>query len=292
VAPLDVVIASPARTLNFLVVDVALSQGYYAAEGLNVQHVVMRSDTALAGLVAGEVDLTTSTGSLARAIPGGLPAKVLMYMVGAPNHSMYAAPGIQDVKDLVGKPFGIESPVSDVRVIADTMFRANGVDPAEVSYIGLGSERLPALFGGSVMGTLLSPPEDLRAEHEGFVRLGRARDVMGMPMAGLGASSQRTADDEAKIKRTLRATLAALGFVRDNRAATARLIAAQYDMSPEEAERAYDTMVWSPDGEVSPESVQLVLNFVERTGEFGRPIVSDEIVDYSLLRQVRGEAAR
>src|SRR5207302_4219341 len=109
-APLDVVIASPARTLNSLVVDVALSQGFYARERLNVQHVTMRSDTALAGLVAGEVDLTTSTGSLARAIPGGLPARGLMYMVGAPNHSMYAAPSVRDGKDLVGQPFGIESP--------------------------------------------------------------------------------------------------------------------------------------------------------------------------------------
>jgi len=63
-------------------------------------------------------------------------------------------------------------------------------------------------------------------------------------------------------------------------------------MDQEEAERAYDSMVWAADGEVSPESVQLVLNFVERTGDIGRSVSHDEIVYYSLLRQVRAQPAR
>ncbi len=291
-APLDVVIASPARSLNFLVVDLALGQGFFAREGLNVQHVTMRSDTAIAGLVAGQVDLTTSTGSLARAIPTGVPARVLMYMVGAPNHAMYVQPGIKEMKDLVGQPFGIESPVSDVRVIADAMFRGNGIDPSDVSYRAVGNERLPALFAGSIAGTLLAPPEDIAAEREGFVRLARARDYVGMPMAGLGAGLQRTPEDDEKRKRVLRASLQALAFVRDNRPATTQFIAAHHNMDQEEAERAYDSMVWTADGEVSPESVQLVLNFVERTGDIGRSISPDEIVDYSLLREIRAQPGR
>ncbi|HWP29501.1 MAG TPA: ABC transporter substrate-binding protein [Chloroflexota bacterium] len=291
-APLDVIIASPAQSLNFLVIDVALAHGFFAREGLNVQHVTMRSDTAIAALIAGEIDMTTSTGSLARAIPTGVPAKVLLYMVAAPNHSLYVHPSIRSVRDLVGQPFGIESPVSDVRVIAEAVLRGHGVDPATVSFRAIGSERLAALFSGAIMGTMLAPPEDVIAEREGFVRLARGRDYISMPMAGLGASVRYTQEEREKVRRVFRATLAALAFVRDNPPATIEFIASRFNMDREQAERAYEAMVWTRDGEVSPESVKGVLEFIERTGNLGRSVSPDEIVDYTLLREVRAALER
>jgi NitT/TauT family transport system substrate-binding protein len=290
--PLDVVIASPAQSLNFLVVDVAVAEGFYAREGLNVQHIVMGSNTAIAALIAGEVDLTTSTGSLARAIPTGVPAKVLMYMVGAPNHSMYVHPSIRDMRDLIGKPFGIESPVSDVRVIAEAMFRGNGIDPSEIPFRAVGQERMAGLLSGSIAGTLLSPPEDVLAEREGFVRLANGRDYVQMPMAGLGTNLKATQEDREKIRRVFRATLKALDYVRDNRPAIVQFIASRFEMDREQAERAYDTMVWTTNGEVSGENVKGVLEFVERVSNLNRSVPVEEVVDYTLLREVRAEMGR
>ena len=290
--PLKAVIASPALSLNFLVVDVALAEGFYAREGLTVEHVTMPSNTAIAGLIAGEVDVTTSTGSLARAIPTGVPARVLMYMVGAPNHALYAHPSVRNMRDLVGKPFGIESPVSDVRVIAESIFRAHGVDPREVNFIAVGPERLSGLLSGSIAGTLLSPPEDILAEREGFVRLANGREHIHMPMAGLGTSVRYTQDERGKLKRIMRATLNALAFVRENRPAVVDFIASRYNMDREQAERAYEAMVWTTDGEVSRDSVKGVLEFIERTDNLNRSVPPEEIVDYALLREVRAEMGR
>jgi ABC-type nitrate/sulfonate/bicarbonate transport system substrate-binding protein len=289
---LDVVISSPAQSLNFLVVDVAVAEGFYAREGLNVQHVMMSSNAAIAALMSGEVDMTTSTGSLARAIPTGVPAKVLLYMVGAPNHSMYVHPSIREMRDLVGKPFGIESPVSDVRVIADTMFRAHGIDPADVTFLAVGAERLAALMSGSIMGTLLAPPEDVLAEREGFVRLARGRDHVQMPMAGLGTNIKYTQDEREKLRRVFRGTLKALDYVRDNRPAVVEFIGAKFGMDREQAERAYDSMVWTTNGEVSSENVKGVLEFIERAGNLNRSVPVDEVVDYAFLREVRAEMGR
>src|SRR5690242_1939868 len=115
----DVTIGSAAATLNVVAVDVAVERGFFAEEGVRVRHAVMKSDATIAGLVTGEVQFTGATGSLARAIPMGMPAKVVMFMVKAPNSSMYAQPDVQRVEDLLGPPFGVNALVSDVRVIAD-----------------------------------------------------------------------------------------------------------------------------------------------------------------------------
>src|SRR5947209_5537423 len=108
----DVTIGSAAATLNVVAVDVAVEQGFFAAEGLRVHHSIMKSDATIAGLVTGEVQFTGATGSLARAIPMGMPAKVVMFMVKAPNSAMYAQPGVQRVEELAGQPFGVNALVS------------------------------------------------------------------------------------------------------------------------------------------------------------------------------------
>lgn len=63
-------------------------------------------------------------------------------------------------------------------------------------------------------------------------------------------------------------------------------------MDREQAGRADEAMVWTRDGEVSPESVKGVLEFIERTGNLGRSVSPDEIVDYTLLREVRAALER
>src|SRR5215210_6151310 len=182
----DVTIGSAAATLNVVAVDVAVERGFFAEEGARVQHSIMKSDATIAGLVTGEVQFTGATGSLARAIPMGMPASVVMFMVKAPNSALYAQPDVRRVQDLVGQSFGLNALASDVRVIADHVFRGYGVDPQQVNYVAVGEDRVPALLGGSIKATMLSPPQDLLAEREGFVRLARASDHIQIPMAGLG----------------------------------------------------------------------------------------------------------
>jgi ABC-type nitrate/sulfonate/bicarbonate transport system substrate-binding protein len=285
----DVTIGSAAATLNVVAVDVAVEHGFFAQEGVLVQHTIMKSDATIAGLVSGEVHFTGATGSLARAIPMGLPASVVLFMVKAPNSSMYAHRDVRRVEDLAGQPFGVNSLVSDVRVIADHVFRGHGVDPQQVGYVAVGEDRIPALLGAQIKGTMLSPPVDLLAEREGFVRLARASDHIQIPMAGLGASRSALQQDREMVRRTLRAMLRTIAFLQDDREQAVQFIARKFEMTREEAERAYDSMVWSRNGEVSSEGLKVSIDYVQETANVGREIRPDEIVDYSVLREVQRE---
>jgi NitT/TauT family transport system substrate-binding protein len=287
--PYEASIGVAAMTLNVVALDVALEHGFFAEEGVRVTNSVMKSDASIVGLVSGEVDFTAATGSLARAIPMGLPASVVMFMVKAPNSSMYAPRDVRRVEDLAGQPFGVNALASDVRVIADYIFRGHGVDPQRVSYLAVGEDRIPALVSGQIKGTMLSPPIDFLAEREGFVRLARASDHIQIPMAGLGTSTQTLQTQREMVRRMLRAMLRTLAFIEDNPERAIPFIAAKFEMTREEAERAYESMVWARNGEVSPEGLKVSIDQVKEAAKIERDVRPEEIVDYSVLREVQRE---
>ncbi len=86
--------------------------------------------------------------------------------------------------------------------------------------------------------------------------------------------------------------LKATDYVRDNRAAAVAFIAREYQMDAAQAERAYEAMVWTRDGEVGPDALNASLDFIEQAANLGRDVPPEEVVDYALLREVRAELGR
>src|SRR6202030_3820719 len=84
---------------------IALDQGFFAAEGLQVDLVFVQSSAALVQqIAAGSLGIATQTGLAdpLRAVGMGAPIAVVRIDVQAPPYALVAKPGITNVKELKG----------------------------------------------------------------------------------------------------------------------------------------------------------------------------------------------
>ena len=72
-------------------------KGFFAAEQIEPQLVMMAPPTAIAALVAGELDFSSTTGAATSAIMRGLPIRRVFYVQQDPVHVLLAQPEIKSV---------------------------------------------------------------------------------------------------------------------------------------------------------------------------------------------------
>ena len=71
-------VSAPSRSLTWFPAQLTREKGFYRAERLDVDFVVMKPQVALQALIAGDVGYTTALGSTMRAGVRGLPPRVVM----------------------------------------------------------------------------------------------------------------------------------------------------------------------------------------------------------------------
>ena len=75
-------------------------KGFYRAEGLDVDYVIMKPQVAMQALIAGDVGYTTALGSTIRAALRNVPFRVVMTIADKPLFALIAQPGIHSVEEL------------------------------------------------------------------------------------------------------------------------------------------------------------------------------------------------
>ena len=68
---------------------------------------MMSPPTAIAALVAGELDFSSTTGAATSAIMRGLPLRRYFYVQAEPAHVLLAQPEIKSIQELNGKTIGV-----------------------------------------------------------------------------------------------------------------------------------------------------------------------------------------
>lgn len=149
--------------------------GAFKAEGLEVEMVYIEARSAIAALVAKEVDAVeiSAPGMIPAALAGGdvtMIAGLLNKMI----FSFHAQKEIKSAEQLRGKVIGTDrvGTASDYggRVALTLM----GLKPeSDVQPLRLGGSAIlwPALQAGQIMGAPLTPPQSFRADALGYTRL-------------------------------------------------------------------------------------------------------------------------
>jgi ABC-type nitrate/sulfonate/bicarbonate transport system substrate-binding protein len=106
-APMKVTIHIPSKSLSIMPYYFGKDKGFFAAEQIEPQLVMMAPPTAIAALVAGELDFSSTTGAATSAIMRGLPLRRVFYVQQDPVHVLLAQPEIKSIQDLVGKAVGV-----------------------------------------------------------------------------------------------------------------------------------------------------------------------------------------
>jgi NitT/TauT family transport system substrate-binding protein len=289
-----VMIATPSQGPFEMPVVVAMRNGYFKKEGLEVHKIQIQPEIAVKALVAGEVDYSLALGSSVRAAMIGVPIKVVAAMTSRPLHVFIARPEIQFARNLRGKTIGVDSFAGTVDYLSRVAARYLGLDPdRDVSMVDTGDSalRLAALKTGVIDATAVDVVLAVKAEEEGFKRLVYLGDIIDLPVSGVAVTGAKLANNREQIKKVIRATLRGVHFIKQNRPETLRIMQSYLRITPAQAARIYDASIRSltDDGFVSERAIALDMRRAkEELSPVKDPPLS-QVADWSLLGEIKLE---
>lgn len=289
-------IAIPSTTQAVLPFTIARDKGYYRAEGLDVELILMSAPIASRALLSGDVTVATVGGAGLPPLLRGSPFKFLFTSYNRAMFWLYAKPEIRDVKSLKNKRVGVSGIGSGPDSLMREILRLNGLDPnRDVTVLSLGV--MPTIFSGLQSGivdaAMLSPPVTFKAEEAGF------RELVAFPKQDLvelqGSVLVREASlqsDPAQLERFLRGTYKGFLYIKENRAGTIPVVANYLRVSDTVAAKAYDQVVrpsMTQDGTLSLETQTKAVEHVLTRLNLKEAPPMAKIFDFSLTRKVIAE---
>jgi NitT/TauT family transport system substrate-binding protein len=273
----------------------AMDQGLWQQHGLDVDLMLISgTPTAMAALMAGEVDFSTGAAEAVLGVQAQNPDVVaVLNSSAAPAHRMIVTPDVQRIEDLRGKRMGVFQVGDGNYVLISKVLAKYGMNPErDVAWIGVGggnmSGLVSALAAGAIDGTLLPPPNDLPGIKAGGHVLFALAD-MDLPYAGLPEYTMRRTIEQRRP--VVEAFLA--GIVDGIRL---------YKADPEQAKEALrqrggmtdaETVDWTYEAYrskaiadrplVSQEAFQSVLDSLVESEPVLRQVQLDKAIDNSVL---------
>lgn len=285
-------VGTPAQGLLELPVVVALRNGYFHTEGLEVQRIQIVPEISVKALVAGEIDFSLSWDASIRAALSGAPIQAVAGLVLRPLYVLLSRAEVRSGGDLSGKLVGIDVSGSMIDFVSRVAVRYLGAEPQlKVVEIGHSGFRLAALKAGEIHATAVDVAAAAKAEDDGFHRLLYVGDIMEMPVAGIFVSRFALASQRDQVKRFLRATLRGSRFILHQRADTIRILQHHLKLTSSQAARSYDTAraAFAGDGLVPDRLLAFsVRRAKEKFAGAGAGALND-VADGSLLREILAE---
>lgn len=265
----------------------ALSRGFFRAEGLEIEMIQMNPRLAATAIVNGDVSYADAFASTYRASLQGFPIKLALVHQKKGPYFLLARPEIKEIQQLKGKKFGVSTIRGADHLVAEELMLSKGFNPAQVQPVGIGdaATRYHAMIGGAIDATAVATPQDLMLKQKGFSMLAGPPEV-GIPGSGVFTSEKFLRENPLAVKKTIRALLRAHNFILDNRAETIQAMMQWLPQSPEVAAHSYDIEMraLARDGLMTDAELEAL---GVKLGEKKRPL--DEVRDFSLLRQALKE---
>ena len=282
----------PVKSLNFLPLYVGHDEGLFAAEGLEVEIVVMPAEVGMAGLVSGSLDYSAAGTAALRAATNGVPVRALGFMSVQPTFYLMSKPNIRTLTDLRQKVIATSSLGSSGIEIARIAVQRAGLDPQEDIQIlptGATANAYTALVSGQVDAAVLSVPFNVQAEHDGFYPLLYAGDITSSPESGLATSVDRLQAEPDQVTRMLRVMLRSVAYVRDHKPEVTERIAREFSVSQDLADGAYETMLrsYSQNGEIVATAIEDIIRTQRAEQGIAQEITVGDVADFGPLRQAQ-----
>jgi NitT/TauT family transport system substrate-binding protein len=269
---------------------IALDQGFFAAEGLQVDLVYVPSSAALVQqLAGGSLGIATQTGLAdpLRAVGMGAPVAVVRIDVQVPPYDLVAKPGITSMKDLKGKVISLGGPKDITRIYVDRMLEPSGVKDGDFDMVfaGATTARASALLAGAVDAAILLPPFDFQAVAKGFNSLGLTMNyVKDLPFSGTAVNVAWANANKATLEKLLRAKSKAIAWFEDeqNSAGALRILKTASSMNEDDVYKAYkffhDGHFFEPTGKVSRAKLSALAKAMESLGDLPGALDVDKLI--------------
>ncbi|MBM2802317.1 MAG: transporter substrate-binding protein [Deltaproteobacteria bacterium] len=285
------IIHIPTKSLTSMPLFFGKDKGFFTREGVDVDLVLMSPPTAIAALVAGELDFSTTVGAGISATMRGLPIKRVLYIQQYVTFSLMTAPEIKTVRDLVGKSLGAVALTDATAIAAREILKGSGIDPSAVNFFYTQSTESSrtALTSKKIAAAMLPPPFAEETEVRGFNRLAEAKDFAPLSGIGLLASADLLKKNPAKGVAVIRAVLRTMGYMRDpkNHSELIDYILRIHKIDANVAAHALATVmaVYSKDGTKPADAVQSEIDIYREALKISQPFTAENLEDMTYLKR-------
>jgi ABC-type nitrate/sulfonate/bicarbonate transport system substrate-binding protein len=200
----------------------AMDKGFYKAEGLDAQFVVLQARALVTAGLSGNVDLVPIPSGGAQA---ALSGAAITYIVGESLKSQWTIvvpKSIDKIESLKGKTLGYGRPGSadydEGALVLQRFFRMEvGKDYKVISFQGE-ADRVGALINGDIQGALISVPHAARASAAGMKVLLRTGDYIARAGGTFWGTKEFVDQNPETVKKFIRAIAKAVMYFRDDKA--------------------------------------------------------------------------
>ena len=289
------------KTLFFMPYYVGQKKGFYAAENLKVEPVLIgRSDVQLAALLAGELQIGSLNADATIVIneKGGN----LKVIAGVDNSAPYILVGgktTKKVDDLKGAIIGVSALRGGATSILLDYLKSKGLlyprDFTMVVISGGTSARLISLEGGAIAGTVLGIPYSDIAIDQGFNKLGDTLELIPTYQFNAVTINPAWAEkNRTSVVRFLKAHIRSLRWIYKQPDQAAEFFTQEMGVKPPYARRGVDyftkNKIFPIDGAVTLDGLKVNIEVQARDGVLKEPLPPPEkYVDLSYLKQAQKE---
>jgi ABC-type nitrate/sulfonate/bicarbonate transport system substrate-binding protein len=274
---------------------VAKHEGFYRAEGLDVELIHLGAAPSVQAVLAGEADFTGAAAAATPAILAGSGMKFVVVLTDRPPWSLIAAPDIPTVAALKGKRLGVQVRHSLMELAGHDILRQAGLDPLQdvtwLAIAGTPANRLGALAGGAVDGAILSTPENFRAQQEGFREL-KFVGEMKLIVGAMAASNRVIQERTPMVERFVRATVKGVRYLKANREAGIQAFQDFGDVDAATARMLYDFTLGTfvDDGETDEATMRHTIERQAQASEVTDLPPIEQVYDVPLTRRALASA--
>jgi len=289
---------SSSTNVSFLAIYTALHRGFYKDEGFDLEIIQMSANLTSAAVMTGDLDYSAAVTGLIGGAVRGQPMKVLLFTVERPMLFLMSKKEIKEPQQLRGKKIAGSSPGGSATLLGYRALRHFGLEPGrDVSVLPMGgsaASRFAVLESGVVDASLLSVPENIIALEKGYNELIFVGDIVQFAQNGFGTSEKKIRESPDEVYRMVRATLRGLQFVWDknNQETLVDIMMKQWKINDRKMAAAMSkqvSRVLTKDANVSPESVQVLIDSQRENAKVTKPVSIADVVDYSFLEKARKE---
>jgi len=290
-------ISNAGFTITALPLLAAKDWGTFAANGLDVELIVMSPSLAAAALAQGDIDYVAGVGPASVAATlSGLPSRAIWFSSDRISYWLQAPSQYKTLQDLKGKKIAISGGAGGTNHVALLIaLEKSGANPKDYVTVGIPGQQIQVFYSlesGFVDAALLSPPVTFGAARKGYSKIMDVGAMVEMPGGGLTSLIKIIQSRPAEVKRVIHALQLAKDEVRKSKPKTVELIMRLLKMDREAASETYDAFqtTLSPTGVPNRAGIDNLVRSLQAQGRFtDRKIAFTEVADDRLATEVAKE---
>ena len=296
-------VSASSKTLGYSPMWVALKQGFFDRNGLDVQLVLISgADKSMMALLGGSVYV--SSGAIDAGIAAAEQGADLVSLGGIINgltHMIMGAKKFRTYEDLRGAMIGSSGLTSGTAFVLRRVLQAKGLEyPRDYKLINVGgsAQSFIALTAGRVDAAIIAVPLSFDAAEMGFNVIGRVVDVIpNYQLTEVSSKRSWAEKNRPLLVRFMKAMAQSMRWLYDSKEAAIAFLAKEMNLKGDQARKGWEyyteNRIWDPNADLNIEGVKVVIQiYAERVQMKGPLPTPAKYVDQSYLREALKELGR